>query len=56
MQRVPEAGDNVEDGLDVLGIVEELDPLDADDEALSEPELHAVARSAMAKMATERTR
>jgi hypothetical protein len=58
MHRVLEAEelvDEVLDALDVLVVVE-LEPVEAVDDALSEPELHAVARRAMAKMPTEKTR
>ncbi len=55
MHRVLEAEELVDEVLDVLDVVE-LEPVEAVDDALSEPELHAVAMSAMAKMPTERTR
>jgi len=55
MHRVLDAEELVDEVLDMLDVVE-LEPVEAIDDALSEPELHAVARSAMAKMPTERTR
>jgi len=55
MHRVPEAVELVDSVLDVLD-VGELEPVDTVDDALSEPELHAVARIARAKIPTQRTR
>ena len=55
MHRVLEAEELVEEVLDMLVVVE-LVLVEAVDDALSEPELHAVARIASEKMATERTR
>jgi len=48
MHRVLDAEELVDDVLDAV----ELEPVEAVDDALSEPELHAVARSAMAKIPT----
>ncbi len=55
MHRVLDAEELVDEVLDMLDVVE-LEPVEAVDDALSELELHAVARSAMAKTPTERTR
>ena len=55
MHRVLEAEELVEEVLDMLVVVE-LELVEAVDDALSEPELHAVARIASEKMPTERTR
>lgn len=55
MHRVLEDDELVDEVLDMLVVVG-LEPVEAVDDALSEPELHAVARSAMAKMPMERTR
>jgi hypothetical protein len=55
MHRVLDAEELVDEVLDMLDVVE-IEPVEAVDDALSEPELHAVASSAMAKTPTERTR
>jgi len=55
MHRELEAEELVDEVLDMLDAVE-LELVDVVDDALSEPELHAVARIAREKMATERTR
>jgi len=55
MHRVLEPEELVDEVLDILDVVE-LELVEAVDDALSEPELHAVARIAMAKIPTQRTR
>lgn len=55
MHRVLEAEELVGEALEVLGVVE-LEPVEAVDDALSEPELQAVAMMATVKRPTERAR